>query len=162
MRLLLLLSIAISGALGFTGQRILKESEILKEKIAAVDADCENISKSTQAVEKYPDGPQNDVIKVYIDLMNNIKLITVFNDADTEVIVLDSKDGMNIKEFAKDSRYAGIKILNVGIFVNVKNQINIPPLLESIQKLQKIYPFEITKIKIKDNHIEISGDLYGA
>ena len=161
MRILLILSIAASVILGLSSRRIMRESESLNAKLFACRSEAGKITRSIQAVEHYPNSPQNDLVSAYLDLMNNIKLINVFNAANTEIAVLGSTDGVNIKDFSRDSPYAGVKILTVGISITARSKINIPPIIESIQKLQKIYPWEITRVKIKETYIEITGDLYG-
>ena len=98
--------------------------------------------------------------KFYLEIFNDINEISSYYHIDSEISIVNSKDLVNTEEFFKESRYKGIRYLDLLCRLDLKDKPD-TYLFEMLYKILKQKPIEILEVRLDKNNLNLTLRLFG-
>jgi len=109
---------------------------------------------------KYKSQTPLSLDKFYLEVFSDIKELSSYYHAASEIKIIGAKDLVNIQDFFKESRYKGIRYVDLLCQLDLKNQPD-PYLFDMLYKMLKSRPIEILEASLEKNILNLTMRLYG-
>jgi len=119
------------------------------------------VKQGQDALLKYKSQAPLSLEKFYLEVFNDIKELSFYYRAVSEVKIVDAKDFVNIEDFFKESQYKGIKYVDILCCFDLKNQSD-PYLFDTLYKMLRLKPVEVLEIRLEKNILNLTMRLYGS
>ncbi|MBI4706879.1 MAG: hypothetical protein HY761_03015 [Candidatus Omnitrophica bacterium] len=130
-----------------------RQAKNTSERISAV-------KQEKDALLKYKSQASLPLEKFYLEVFNDIKELSFYYRAASEVKIIEAKELVNIQTFFKESQYKGIKYVDVLCRVDLKNQFD-TYLFDTLYKMLKDRPIEVLEASLEKNILNLTMRLYG-
>lgn len=118
------------------------------------------IKKDQAMLVKYKSDKPISLEKFYLEVFNDLKELSFYYRAPSEVKVVAAKDLVNIKNFFKESKYKGIKYVDFSSSFDLRKQRN-TYLLDALYKMLKSRPLDVLNISLEKGVLTLTMRLYG-
>ena len=98
--------------------------------------------------------------KFYLEVFSDIKELSSYYRAVSEIKIIGAKDLVNTQEFFKESQYMGIRYVDVLCRLDLKNQSD-TYLFDMFYKMLKSRSIEILEVSLEKNILNLTMRLYG-
>lgn len=110
---------------------------------------------------KYKSQAPLSLEKFYLEVFNDIKELSSYYRAASEVKIIEAKDLVNIQDFFKESRYKGIRYVDVLCRFDFRGQSD-TYLFDMLYKMLKFRPIEVLEVSLEKNILNLTMRLYGS
>ena len=124
-------------------------------------SEISQIKKEQATLVKYKSEKPLSLEKFYLEVFNDIKEISFYYRAPSELKVIGAKDLVNIRNFFKESQYKGIKYVDLSCSFDLRKQRN-AYLLDALYKMLKSKPIDVLDVRVEKGIFSITMRLYGA
>jgi len=131
-----------------------RQAKKTRERITAVKQDQD-------ALLKYKSQAALPLEKFYLEVFNDIKELSSYYRAASEVKIIEAKELVNIQTFFKESQYKGIRYVDVLCRFDLKNQPDMY-LFDMLYKILKSRPIEVLEVSLEKNILNLTMRLYGS
>jgi len=118
------------------------------------------VKQEKDALLKYKSQASLPLEKFYLEVFNDIKELSSYYRAASEVKIVEAKDLVNIQDFFKESQYRGIRCVDVVCRFDLKNQPD-TYLFDTLYKMLKSRPIEVLEARLEKNILNLTMRLYG-
>lgn len=118
------------------------------------------VKQEQDALLKYKSQTPLSLDKFYLEVFSDIKELSSYYRAVSEIKIIGAKDLMSIKEFFKESQYMGIRYVDVLCRLDLKNQPD-TYLFDMFYKMLKSRPIEVLEVSLEKNILNLTMRLYG-
>ena len=119
------------------------------------------LKKEAGDLDKYRDEKGVPLDKFYLEVFNDIKDISFYYHASSEIKIPEAKDLGNIAQAFRPSQYRGIRCADIACRISLKNILD-TNLFEALYKILKNKPVDILEWKIEKDNINLTMRLYGS
>ncbi len=99
--------------------------------------------------------------KFYLEVFNDIKELSFYYRVASEIKIIGARDLVNTQGFFKESRYKGIRYIDVLCQFDLKNQPD-TYLFDMLYKMLKSRPIEVLEASLEKNILNLTMRLYGS
>lgn len=118
------------------------------------------VKQQQDALLKYKNQTPLSLDKFYLEVFSDIKELSSYYRAASEIKIIGSKDLVNTQEFFKESQYMGIRYVDVLCRLDLKNQSD-TYLFDMFYKMLKSRSIEILDVSLEKNILNLTMRLYG-
>jgi len=141
---------------------VFQEYSELDGALDMVNERVEHMSKEIKQIEELDTKPLLNMEDAFMKLVNEKNLISTYFDIDISMNIPNSAFKENINNYVKDSKFEGVRELDVIIVLNnVENDSNTALLLDIFFKIESSTGFYINEIMRTNMDITLKGKLYG-
>ncbi len=119
------------------------------------------VKQEKESLLKYKSQDVFSLEKFYLEVFNDIRELSSYYCAVSEVKIMEAKDLVNINDFFKESQYKGIKYVDVLCRLDLENQPD-TYLLDRLYKMLKSRPIEVLEVRLEKNIFHLTMRLYGS
>ena len=119
------------------------------------------VKQEQDALLKYKSQISLSLDKFYLKVFSDIKELSSYYRAASEIKIIGSKDLVNTQEFFKESQYMGIRYVDVLCRLDLKNQPD-TYLFDMLYKMLKSSPIEVLEASLEKNILNLTMRLYGS
>ena len=119
------------------------------------------VKQEQDALLKYKSQIPLSLDKFYLEVYSDIKELSFYYRAVSEIKIIGAKDFVGIKEFFKESQYMGIRYVDVLCRLDLKNQSD-TYLFDMFYKMLKSRSIEILDVSLEKNILNLTMRLYGS
>lgn len=161
MKILTFIFIILTLALPLWISKLNLDMRLLQEEVNAAKDEISRIKQEGNSLLKYKNKTALSLDKFYLEVFNEIKELSSYYSAVSEVKIIDSKDLVNTREFFKESPHRGIKYVDLLCRIDLKDQPDTDYLLERLYKMLSSKPIEILEVRIEKNILNLTMRLFG-
>jgi len=99
--------------------------------------------------------------KFYLEVFSDIKEVSSYYRAASEVKMIGAKDLVNTQEFFKESRYKGIRYVDLSCWIDFRDQPD-TYLFDMLYKMLKSRPIDVLEARLEKNILNLTMRLYGS
>jgi len=118
------------------------------------------IKQEKDVLFKYKSQAALPLDKFYLEVFNDIKEISSYYRAASEIKIIGARDLVNTQEFFKESQYKGIRHVDLLCSLDLRNQPD-TYLFETLYKMLKSRPIEVLEVSLEKNILNLTMRLYG-
>ena len=118
------------------------------------------VKQEQDALLKYKSQISLSLDKFYLKVFSDIKELSSYYRAASEIKIIGSKDLVNTQEFFKESQYMGIRYVDVLCRLDLKNQPD-TYLFDMFYKMLKSRSIEVLEVSLEKNILNLTMRLYG-
>jgi len=118
------------------------------------------VKQEQDALLKYKSQISLSLDKFYLKVFSDIKELSSYYRAASEIKIIGSKDLVNTQEFFKESQYMGIRYVDVLCRLDLKNQPD-TYLFDMFYKMLKSKSIEVLEVSLEKNILNLTMRLYG-
>ena len=118
------------------------------------------VKQEQDALLKYKSQIPLSLDKFYLEVFSDIKELSSYYRAVSEIKIIGSKDLVNTQEFFKESQYKGIRYVDVLCRFDFRDQPD-TYLFDRVYKMLKSKPIEILEVSLEKNILNLTMRLYG-
>ena len=118
------------------------------------------VKQEQDALLKYKSQTPLSLDKFYLEVFSDIKELSSYYRAVSEIKIIGSKDLVNTQEFFKESQYKGIRYVDVLCRLDLKNQPD-TYLFDMFYKMLKSRSIEVLEVSLEKNILNLTMRLYG-
>ena len=118
------------------------------------------VKKEEATLLKYKSEKPLPLEKFYLEVFNDIKELSFYYRAPSEVKIIGAKDLVGISSFFKESQYKGIKYVDLSCSFDLRKQRN-TYLLDALHKMLKSRPLDVLDVSVEKGIVSITLRLYG-
>ncbi|RJP30008.1 MAG: hypothetical protein C4533_00075 [Candidatus Omnitrophota bacterium] len=118
------------------------------------------IKKEEAGLVKYKSEKPLYLEKFYLEVFDDIKEISFYYRAPVEVKIVAAKNLVNIRNFFRESRYKGIKQVDITCSFDLRKQRN-TYLLDTLYKVLKSRPLSVMDVCLEKGFVSVTMRLYG-
>ncbi len=118
------------------------------------------VKQEQDTLLKYKSQTPLSLDKFYLEVFSDIKEISSYYRAASEIKIIGSKDLVNTQEFFKESQYMGIRYVDVLCRLDLKNQPD-TYLFDALYKMLKSRSIEVLEVSLEKNILNLTMRLYG-
>lgn len=119
------------------------------------------VKQEQDALLKYKSQGVLGLEKFYLELFNDIKEISFYYRAASEIKIIGARDLVNMQEFFKESQYKGIRYVDVLCRFDLRGQPDMY-LFDTLYKMLKSRPIEMREVSLEKNIFNLTMRLYGS
>lgn len=119
------------------------------------------VKQGQDTLLKYKSQAPVPLEKFYLEVFNDIKELSSYYRAASEIKIIGARDLVNTQEFFKESRYKGIRYIDVLCQFDLKNQPD-TYLFDILYKMLKSRPIEVLEASLEKNILNLTMRLYGS
>ena len=160
MRTITCIFLVISLIVSFGIWKLTSNTHILTSRIRNTEKEISALKVESKNLAKYKDEQALSLDKFYLEVFNDIKELSFYYHADSEIKVLEARDLVNTQEFFKPSRYKEIKYVDILCRICLKDSLDMY-LFEMLYKIIKNKPIEILEVRIEKDVLNLTMRLYG-
>ena len=160
MRIITCLFLILALAVSFGIWKISLNTHLLNSRIEMAEKEVSRIEQGSNGLDKYKDAQGISLEKFYPEVFSDIKEISSYYRADSEIKIIGAKDFVNTEEFFKESQYKGVRYADISVHVDLKAQPD-AYLIAVLCKLAKIRPIEILGLNLEKDMLNLTLRLYG-
>ena len=139
---------------------LVSDTRTLNSGIKSAIDEISQIKKEETTLLKYKSEKPLPLEKFYLEVFNDIKELSFFYRAPSEVKIIGAKDLIGIRSFFKESRYKGIKYVDLSCSFDLRKQRN-TYLLDALHKMLKSRPLDVLDVSVEKGIVSITLRLYG-
>jgi len=125
-----------------------------RERVSAVKQEQDGLlkykSQGALALEKF-----------YLEVFNDIKELSSYYRAASEIKIIGAKDLVDIQDFFKECQYKGIRYIDVLCRLDLRDQPD-TYLFDMLYKMLKSRPIEVLEANLEKNILNLTMRLYGS
>ncbi len=161
MKIITFIFVILTLALALSISKLNLDRRLLQEEVNAAKDEISRIKQEGNSLLKYKSKTALSLDKFYLEVFNEIKELSSYYSAVSEVKIIDSRDLVNTQEFFKESPYRGMKYVDLLCQVDLKDQPDTDYLLERLYKMLSSKPIEILEVRIEKNILNLTMRLFG-
>jgi hypothetical protein len=161
MRIITFLSIAVILVLSVLLWNLALDTRFLSGQLKSTAGRIGAIKQEKDSLLKYKNQEALPLEKFYLEVFNDIKELSFYYRTASEVKIIDAKDRVDIQTFFKESRYRGIKQIDVLCRFDLRDKPD-TYLFGSLCKMLKSRPIEILEVGIEKDILNLTIRLYGS
>ena len=119
------------------------------------------VKQEQDTLLKYKSQTPLSLDKFYLEVFSDIKELSSYYRAVSEIKIIGARDFVNTQEFFKESRYKGIRYVDVLCRLDLKNQPD-TYLFDVLYKMLKSRPIEILEVRLEKNILNLTMRFYGS
>ncbi len=139
---------------------LVSDTRTLNSGIKSAADEISQIKKEQAALVKHKSERSLPLEKFYLEVFNDIKEISFYYRAPSEVKIIGAKDLVGIRNFFKESQYKGIKYIDLSCSFDLRKQRN-TYLLDALHKMLKSRPLDVLDVSVEKGIVSITLRLYG-
>lgn len=136
------------------------DTRTLNSGIKSAIDEISQVKKEEATLLKYKSEKPLPLEKFYLEVFNDIKELSFYYRAPSEVKIIGAKDLVNIRSFFKESQYKGIKYVDLSYSFDLRKQRN-TYLLDALHKMLKSRPLGVLDVSVEKGIVSITLRLYG-
>ena len=137
------------------------DTRLLSGQVKKVKDEISAVKLEKDALLKYKSQTPLSLDKFYLEVFSDIKELSSYYRAVSEIKIIGSKDLVNTQEFFKESQYKGIRYVDVLCQLDLKNQPG-TYLFDVLYKMLKSRPIEILEVRLEKNILNLTMRFYGS
>jgi len=161
MRIITLLFVMATLALSVLAWNIGLDTRLLSGQVKKAKDEISAVKQEQDALLKYKSQTPLSLDKFYLEVFSDIKELSSYYRAVSEIKIIGSKDLVNTQEFFKESQYKGIRYVDVLCQLDLKNKPD-PYLFDMLYKMLKSRPIEVLEVRLEKNNLNLTMRLYGS
>lgn len=118
------------------------------------------LNKEQASLVQYKSERPFSLEKFYLEVFNDIKELSFYYRAPSELKIIGAKDLVGIRNFFKESYYKGIKYVDLSCSFDLRKQRD-TYLLDALYKMLKSRPLDVLGVSLEKNILNITMRLYG-
>ena len=139
---------------------LVSDTRTLNSGIKSAIDEISQVKKEEETLLKYKSEKPVPLEKFYLEVFNDIKEISFYYRAPSEIKIIGAKDLVGIRSFFKESQYKGIKYVDLSCSFDLRKQRN-TYLLDALYKMLKSRPLDVLDVSLEKSIINITMRLYG-
>ena len=160
MRIITFLFVIVTLALSVLVWNIVLDTRLLSGQVKKAKDEISAVKQEQDALLKYKSQTPLSLDNFYLEVFSDIKELSSYYRAVSEIKIIGSKDLVNTQEFFKESQYKGIRYVDVLCQLDLKNQPD-TYLFDMLYKMLKSRPIEVLEIRLEKNILNLTMRLYG-
>jgi len=160
MRIITFIFVIVALALSVLLWNITSDTRFLSRQAKNTLGIISAVTQEKDGLRKYKNQSSLSLEKFYLEVFNDIKELSFYYRAASEIKILDAKDLVNIQDLFKESQYKGIRYVDVVCRFDLKNRPN-TYLFDTLYKMLKSRPIEILEVSLENNILNVTMRLYG-
>ena len=160
MRTIFCIFLIISLSISFGIWKLTSNTRLLTHQIKNSEGVIAALKLESKGLDKYRFEKSLPLDKFYLLVFNNIKEMSFYYNASSEIKAIEAKDLVNISEFFKPSQYKGVRYLDILCRIDFKDSHG-TYLFEALYRILKNKPIEILEAKIEKDVLGLTMRLYG-
>ena len=136
------------------------DTRLLSGQIKKAKDEITAVKQEKDTLLKYKSQTPLSLDKFYLEVFSDIKELSSYYRAVSEIKIIGSKDLVNTQEFFKESQYKGIRHVDVLCQLDLKNQPD-TYLFDMFYKMLKSKPIEVLEVRLEKNILNLTMRLYG-
>jgi hypothetical protein len=153
--------VILTLALSLLVWNITLDTRLLSGQIKKNTEHISAIKQEKDALLKYRSQIPLSLDQFYLEVFSDIKELSSYYRAVSEIKIIGSKDFVNTQEFFKESQYKGIRYVDVLCRLDLKNQSD-TYLFNTFYKMLKSRLIEILEVRLEKNILNLTMRLYGS
>ena len=137
------------------------DTRLLSGQVKKAKDEISAVKQEQDALLKYKSQTPLSLDKFYLEVFSDIKELSSYYRAVSEIKIIGSKDLVNTQEFFKESQYKGIRYVDVLCQLDLKNKPD-PYLFDMLYKMLKSRPIEVLEVRLEKNNLNLTMRLYGS
>ena len=139
---------------------IVFDTRLLSGQVKKAKDEISAVKQEQDVLLKYKSQTPLSLDKFYLEVFSDIKELSSYYRAVSEIKIIRSKDLVNTREFFKESQYKGIRYVDVLCQLDLKNQPD-TYLFDRLYKLLKPRPIEVLEVSLEKSILNLTMRLYG-
>ena len=139
---------------------LVSDTRTLNSGIKSAVDEISQVKKEETTLLKYKSEKPLPLEKFYLEVFNDIKELSFFYRAPSEVKIIGAKDLIGIRSFFKESQYKGINYVDLSCSFDLRKQRN-TYLLDALHKMLKSRPLDVLDVSVEKGIVSITLRLYG-
>lgn len=160
MRIITLLFVIVTLALSVLVWNIVLDTRLLSGQVKKAKNEIGAVKREQDVLLKYKSQTPLSLDNFYLEVFSDIKELSSYYRAVSEIKIIGSKDLVNTREFFKESQYKGIKYVDVLCQLDFRGQPDIY-LFDMLYKMLKPRPVEVLEVSLEKNILNLTMRLYG-
>ena len=160
MKTIICIFLVIIAIVSFGIWKVTSNTRFFLRQIRSAENSITALKTEYKGLDKYKDGQGIALDKLYIKAFNDIKEVSFYYHASSEIKVLGSQDLIATSEFFKPSQYKAVRYIDILCRTSLKDYHN-AYLFEALYKIIKNKPIDILEVKIEKDSINLTMRLYG-
>ena len=136
------------------------DTRLLSVQVKKAKNEISAVKLEKDALLKYKSQTPLSLDKFYLEVFSDIKELSSYYRAVSEIKIIGSKDLVNTQEFFKESQYKGIRYVDVLCLLDLKNQPD-TYLFDMLYKMLKSRSIEVLEVSLEKNILNLTMRLYG-
>jgi len=160
MKMIICIFLVISLAASFGIWKLASNTRLCTSQIKNAEGIIAGLKLESKNLDKYKCEKSLPLDKFYLQVFNDLKEISFYYHASSEIKVLEAKDLVATEDFFKPSQYEGIRYVDILCRIDLKNSHNLY-LFEMLYKIIKNKPIEILEVEVGKDTLNVTMRLYG-
>ena len=161
MRIITFIFVIVTLALSVLTWNIVLDTRLLSGQVKKAKDEISAVKLEKDALLKYKSQIPLSLDKFYLEVFSDIKELSSYYRAVSEIKIIGSKDLVNTQEFFKESQYMGIRYIDVLCRLDLKNQPD-TYLFDMFYKMLKSRSIEVLEVSLEKNILNLTMRLYGS
>ena len=161
MRIITFLFVIVTLALSVLTWNIVLDTRLFSGQVKKAKDEISAVKLEKDALLKYKSQIPLSLDKFYLEVFSDIKELSSYYRAVSEIKIIGSKDLVNTQEFFKESQYKGIRYVDVLCQLDLKNQPD-TYLFDVLYKMLKSRSIEILEVRLEKNILNLTMRFYGS
>lgn len=160
MRIITFIFVIASLAISIWTWNITQDTRFLNGQVKKAKDEISVVKQESDGLLKYKNQTAFSLDKFYLEVFNDIKEISSYYHAASEIKIIGSKDLVNTQEFFKEFQYKGIRYVDLLCQLDLKDQLGMY-LFDTLYKILKSRPIEVLEVRLEKNILNLTMRLYG-
>ena len=161
MRIVTSILIAISIVLSIGICKLTSDTRSFNNRIKNAEKEIASLKAQITDLDKYKDEKGISLDKFYLEVFNDIKEVSFYYHASSEIKIPEAKDLVSLFRFFKPSQYRGIRCVDVLCRINLKD-LSGTYIFETLYKIIRDRPIDILDAEIEKDVLSLTMRLYGS
>ena len=141
--------------------KITSDTHLINSRIKTAEKEIASLKLERKDLDRYKDEKILPLEALYFELFNDIKEVSFYYRAISEIKVPGAKDLASIEEFFKPSQYKGVRCVDIVCGISLKDLSDIC-IFETLYKIVQNRPVDILYAEIKKDAVTLTMRLYGS
>lgn len=160
MRIITFLFVAVILVLSVLLWNFASDTRFLSRQAKDTAERISSVKQEKDALLKYKSQAALALDKFYLGVFNDIKELTFYYRAASEIKIIGARDLINIQDFFKESQYKGIRHVDLLCRLDLRNQPD-TYLFDMLCKMLKSRSIEVLEVSLEKNILNLTMRLYG-
>ena len=160
MRIVTSILIAISIVLSIGIWKLTSDTRSFNNRIKNAEKEIALLKAQITDLDKYKYEKGISLDKFYLEVFNDIKEVSFYYRASSEIKIPEAKDLVSLLRFFKPSQYRGIRCVDVLCRIDLKD-LSGTYIFEMLYKIIKNRPIDILDVEIEKDVLSLTMRLYG-
>lgn len=137
------------------------DTRLLSSQVKKAKDEISAVKQEKDVLLNYKSQTPRSLDQFYLEVFSDIKELSSYYCAASEIKIIGSKDLVNTQEFFKESQYKGIRYVDVLCQLDLKNQPDTYS-FDTLYKMLKSRPIDVLDVRIEKNILNLTMRLYGS